>query len=153
MTLILVDELASLTAYITNKDARRRIAAALSLLLSQGRAVGVLVGAAVQDPRKETVPFRDLFPLRIGLRMTEAGQVPLALGEAADALGARCEQIPRSLPGIGYVTIEGTAEPVRVRFSYISDTAIGGIVQTYAPGTPPAELRLVTPTDTPDVAA
>ena len=40
LVLVLVDELASLTAYVTDRDAKRRIAAALSLLLSQGRAVG-----------------------------------------------------------------------------------------------------------------
>jgi hypothetical protein len=39
---VVIDELAALTAYCTDRDAKRRVEAALSLLLSQGRAVGVL---------------------------------------------------------------------------------------------------------------
>jgi S-DNA-T family DNA segregation ATPase FtsK/SpoIIIE len=58
---VIIDELAALTAYCTDRDARRRIAAALSLLLSQGRAVGITLVGTLQDPRKEVLPFRDLF--------------------------------------------------------------------------------------------
>jgi S-DNA-T family DNA segregation ATPase FtsK/SpoIIIE len=47
-----------LTAYVVDRDAKKRIAAALALLLSQGRAVGITVVAAVQDPRKEVVDLR-----------------------------------------------------------------------------------------------
>jgi S-DNA-T family DNA segregation ATPase FtsK/SpoIIIE len=65
---VVVDELAALTAYCTDRDAKRRFEAALSLLLSQGRAVGFYVIAALQDPRKEVVAFRDLFTTRIALR-------------------------------------------------------------------------------------
>ena len=56
--MLIVDELAALTAWTIDREAKRRIAAALGLLLSQGRAVGVVVIGAVQDPRKEvlTVP-------------------------------------------------------------------------------------------------
>jgi S-DNA-T family DNA segregation ATPase FtsK/SpoIIIE len=71
LIVVVVDELASLTAY-AERDDRRRIGAALSLLLSQGRAVGVVVVAALQDPRKEVLPFRDLFPTRIALALVEA---------------------------------------------------------------------------------
>jgi DNA segregation ATPase FtsK/SpoIIIE, S-DNA-T family len=53
LIVVVVDELASLTAYVTDRDAKRRIAAALSLLLSQGRAVGVTVVGAVQDPARK----------------------------------------------------------------------------------------------------
>jgi DNA segregation ATPase FtsK/SpoIIIE, S-DNA-T family len=40
---VVVDEIASLTVYVVDRDAKGWIAAALSLLLSQGRAVGVSV--------------------------------------------------------------------------------------------------------------
>ena len=56
LVVVLVDELASLTAYVTDRDLRRRIGQALSLLLSKGRAVGVLVVAAVQDPARTCSP-------------------------------------------------------------------------------------------------
>jgi DNA segregation ATPase FtsK/SpoIIIE, S-DNA-T family len=65
LIVVMVDELASLTAYLTDREAKKRISAALSLLLSQGRAVGVLVVAVLQDPRKDVLPARDLFPTRI----------------------------------------------------------------------------------------
>ena len=35
-----------------------------------------------------------------------------------------CDQISDSLPGIGYVTVDGIAEPVRVRFSHVTDDYI-----------------------------
>lgn len=133
LIVIVVDELASLTAYVQDRDAKKRIAAALSLLLSQGRAVGVTVVGAVQDPRKEILGVRDLFPTRIALRLSEADQVGLVLGAGARDRGARCDQIPEYLPGVGYVGIDGIAEPVRVRFPYITDDDIAALVDAYTP--------------------
>lgn len=132
LIVLLVDELASLTAYVADRDAKRRIGSALALLLSQGRAVGISVVAAVQDPRKEVVTVRDLFPTRIALRLSEADQVALVLGAGARDRGARCDDIPESRPGIGYVGIDGVAEPVRVRFSHITDAAIASLVARYS---------------------
>ncbi len=94
---VVVDELAALTAY-AERDDRRRINAALSLLLSQGRAVGVVVVAALQDPRKETLPFRDLFPTRIALAFAEAEQTDLVLGPRAPGCGGRTARASRSPP-------------------------------------------------------
>ncbi|HSE71084.1 MAG TPA: FtsK/SpoIIIE domain-containing protein [Nocardioidaceae bacterium] len=133
LVVVVVDELASLTAYVTDRDAKRRIAAALSLLLSQGRAVGVTVVGAVQDPRKDIVAMRDLFPTRIALRLSEAEQVALVLGSGARDRGARCDAIPESLPGVGYVGIDGVAEPVRVRFSHITDAHIDALAADHDP--------------------
>jgi DNA segregation ATPase FtsK/SpoIIIE, S-DNA-T family len=62
LILIVIDELASLTAYVNDNKMRARLANALNLLLSQGRAVGITVLAAIQDPLKETLPNRGLFP-------------------------------------------------------------------------------------------
>jgi S-DNA-T family DNA segregation ATPase FtsK/SpoIIIE len=138
LLLVVVDEVASLTGYVTDRDAKRRIGAALSLLLSQGRAVGVLVVGAVQDPRKETLTVRDLFPTRVLLRVTEPDQVGLVLGTSARDRGARAELIPDTLPGVGYVGIDGLPEPVRVRFSHHTDTDITALVARYAAAQPPA---------------
>jgi S-DNA-T family DNA segregation ATPase FtsK/SpoIIIE len=128
---IVIDELAALTAY-TDRKVKERIREALGLLLSQGRAVGVHVVAALQDPRKEVLPFRDLFPTRIGLRLTEKEQVDMVLGDGARNRGALCDQIAETTPGIGYVALDGVREPVRVRFSYLTDTDIGELVRDYA---------------------
>lgn len=132
LIVLVIDELASLTAYATDRDAKKRIATALSLLLSQGRAVGVSVIGALQDPRKEVLPFRDLFPTRIALRLAEAEQVAFVLGNGARDRGARCDQIPETLPGVGYVALDGVAEPVRVRFAHITDHDIAGLAGRYA---------------------
>jgi S-DNA-T family DNA segregation ATPase FtsK/SpoIIIE len=132
LIVILIDELAALTAYITDRKVKERIREALGLLLSQGRAVGVHVIAALQDPRKEVLPFRDLFPTRIGLRLTEKEQVDMVLGDGARNRGALCDQIPETAPGIGYVALDGVREPVRVRFSYLTDHDITQLVHDYA---------------------
>jgi len=121
LILIVIDELASLSAYVSDRDAKRRIRSALSMLLSQGRAVGVSVLAALQDPRKDVLPFRDLFPARIALRLTEREQVDMVLGEGYRARGARCDRIPTGLPGVAYVVEDGVPEPARIRFAYLSD--------------------------------
>ncbi|WP_375430164.1 FtsK/SpoIIIE domain-containing protein [uncultured Friedmanniella sp.] len=142
---LVVDELAALTAYVSDRELKRRIGNALGLLLSQGRAVGVTVVAAVQDPRKETIPARDLSPTRIALRLNEAEQVHLVLGPGARDRGARCDLIPDTQPGIGYVTVDGIAEPVRVRFSHLTDDHITDLVQPPAlqpPALQPAAVQL-----------
>jgi S-DNA-T family DNA segregation ATPase FtsK/SpoIIIE len=135
LIVVVVDELASLTAY-AERDDKRRISAALSLLLSQGRAVGVVVVAALQDPRKEVLPFRDLFPTRIALALVEAEQTDLVLGRGARVRGADCSRIPLTTPGIGWVWCDGEAEPAWVRAGWVSDDDIAAMVEAFTPGTP-----------------
>lgn len=131
LLVLVVDELAALTAYLGDRKLKERIRTALPLLLSQGRAVGVHVLAAIQDPRKEVLPFRDLFPTRIGLRLSEASQVDLVLGDGMRERGALCDRIPQTMPGIGYVVLDGDPTPVRVRFSYLDDDDITDLARTY----------------------
>ncbi|HEX6970211.1 MAG TPA: FtsK/SpoIIIE domain-containing protein [Micromonosporaceae bacterium] len=131
LIVVVIDELANLTAYLTDRQLRDRIKAALGVLLTQGRAVGVHVVAAIQDPRKEVLPFRDLFPTRIGLRLTEEAQVDMVLGEGMRDRGALCDRIPQSLPGVGYVVLDGDPTPMRVRFSYLTDDDIRDLAHTY----------------------
>jgi S-DNA-T family DNA segregation ATPase FtsK/SpoIIIE len=131
LIVIVIDELAALTGYLADRKLKERIRASLGVLLSQGRAVGVHVLAAIQDPRKEVLPFRDLFPTRIGLRLTEASQVDLVLGDGMRDRGALCDRIPQSLPGVGYVVLDGDPTPVRVRFSYLDDHHIRDLARTY----------------------
>jgi S-DNA-T family DNA segregation ATPase FtsK/SpoIIIE len=137
LILVIVDEMAALTAYCGDRDLKKRAEAALQLLLSQGRAPGVLVVAAVQDPGKDVIGFRDLFPSRIALRLLEDVQVDMVLGRSARQRGAECDRIPASLPGVGYVTLEGVREPVRVRAAYVSDGDLARMVEDYRPGMTP----------------
>lgn len=133
LVVVLVDELAALTAYVGDRNLKKRADAALQLLLSQGRAAGVLVVAALQDPGKDVLPYRDLFPARVALRLLEDTQVDMVLGRSARHRGAECDRIPPSLPGIGYVVLEGVREPVRVRAAYVDDADLAGMVRDYAP--------------------
>jgi DNA segregation ATPase FtsK/SpoIIIE, S-DNA-T family len=134
LIVVVVDELASLTAY-SERDDRRRINAALPRLISKGRAVGLVVVAALQDPRKEVVQFRDLFPTRIALAMVEPEQTDFVLGKGARQRGADCSRIPLTTPGIGWVWCDGDNEPVRVRAGWVTDDDITAMVAAYTPGT------------------
>src|SRR6202008_2246158 len=91
LILIVIDELANLTSYLTDRHLKDRIKAALSVLLSQGRAVAVHVLACLRDPRKEVLPFRNLFPTRIALRLSEDTEVDLVLNDGTRDRGALCD--------------------------------------------------------------
>ena len=91
---IVIDELAALIAYSPDRDLIRRAEAALSVILSQGRAVGYRVFAFLQDPRKETVRMRHLFTQAIGLRLRDREEVTMVLGDGALRHGAHCHKIP-----------------------------------------------------------
>ena len=110
----------------------------MGLLLSQGRAVGVSVIAAVQDPSKDVLPIRQLFSIRVGLRMTESTQTTMVLGAAAREAGAVCDHIPTSTPGVAYVCEDGDAEPVRVRAFHVTDPTSTTSPPTSHPTSPSA---------------
>jgi len=131
LIVLIIDELANLTAYLTDRHLKDRIKAALGIVLSQGRAVGVHVVAAIQDPRKEVLPARGLFPTRIGLRLSEPAEVDMVLGDGMRDRGALCDRIPQTTPGVGYVVLEGDPTPMRVRFTYLDDDVIRDMARTY----------------------
>jgi S-DNA-T family DNA segregation ATPase FtsK/SpoIIIE len=126
-TVIVVDEVAFLTAYQADRKLRERTLAALATLTTQGRAVGYCVVAALQDPRKEVLNIRNLFPDKIALRLDEPSQVDMVLGDGARDRGARCDEIssdPATGAGVGYVRLEASPDPVRVRAAFVSDDDI-----------------------------
>ncbi|MEU8271284.1 FtsK/SpoIIIE domain-containing protein [Sphaerisporangium sp. NPDC049002] len=133
--LVVVDEVAFLTAYQTDRKLKERISAALATLTTQGRAVGVGVLAALQDPRKEILSIRNLFPDKIALRLDEPTQVDLVLGDGARDRGALADQIssyPTRGAGVGYVRLESSPEPVRVRAAFVSDSDIRAMASEFA---------------------
>ena len=117
---IVIDELATLSAF-AERTVVRRIEHALGLLLTQGRAVGITVIAAVQDPGKDVVSWRDLFPTRIAMRLDNPIQVDMVLGDGARERGARADHISELTPGVAYVRVEGSREVRRVRAAYLTD--------------------------------
>ncbi|PSK99296.1 S-DNA-T family DNA segregation ATPase FtsK/SpoIIIE [Murinocardiopsis flavida] len=124
---VVVDEVAFLTAYHPDRDVRRRAENAIATLTSQGRSVGVCVLAALQDPRKEVMNLRNLFPDKIALRLDEASQVDMVLGEGARERGANAHLIDPYLPGVGFVKLEGSPVPVRVRAAFVTDEDIAAM--------------------------
>jgi S-DNA-T family DNA segregation ATPase FtsK/SpoIIIE len=102
LILVVIDEVATLTAYQPDAKLRTRMARSVGLLLSQGRGPGVSVLAALQDPRKEVLGLRDLFPTRVALQLDEADQVDMVLGPGARDQGALCDKIPDSTRGVAY---------------------------------------------------
>jgi len=123
LVVVVIDELAALVAYGTDKDLIRRGEQALSTLLTIGRAPGWFVYAFVQDPRKETIRMRHLFTQAIGLRLRERDEACMVLGDQAVKAGALCHQISRSTPGVGFVVGED-GRPVRFRAAHVSDEEI-----------------------------
>ena len=109
----------------------RRIDQALGILLTQGRACGITVLAAVQDPGKDVVAWRDLFPTRIALRLDNPIQVDMVLGEGARDLGATADHISELTPGVAFVRTEGTRALRRVRSAYLTDEDIAGLASSH----------------------
>jgi len=139
---VMIDELAALTAYCPERDLQRRAEVALSLLCSQGRAPGFMVFACLQDPRKEVIPARGLFTQMVGLRLKDMSETAMVLGEVAVESGAHCHRITRDVPGTAYVLPEDGTHPIRVRAGYASDEAIRAVADEYAA---PARFEIVVP--------
>ena len=127
LVVIIIDELGYVSAMVTDKKLKERAEKAIATILALGRAVGYSLVGAAQDPRKETVGFRDLFPFRVALGLP-APMVDLVLGDGMHEAGALCEQIPlgQAGAGCGYVISEENAKPMLVRCAWCSDEAIKG---------------------------
>jgi len=90
------------------------------------------VVSAVQDPGKDVVGWRDLFPTRIAMRLDNPIQVDMVLGDGARDRGARADHISEFTPGVAYIRTLGTRQVQRVRSSYLSDADIDDLVRTAA---------------------
>ncbi|HEX5403519.1 MAG TPA: FtsK/SpoIIIE domain-containing protein [Pseudonocardiaceae bacterium] len=128
------DEIGALTKY-TDRKTREAITERVALLTTQGRALGFTVRGYVQEPTKDTVPVRDLFPRRICLRVAAKSHVGMVLGDQAYERGAWANRIGESEAGVGYVFGEGVREPLRVRAGWVSDETIKELEAFVAGGT------------------
>jgi DNA segregation ATPase FtsK/SpoIIIE, S-DNA-T family len=139
-TVVVVDEVAFLTAYQPDRKLRERIMNALATLTTQGRAVGYCVVAALQDPRKDVLTIRNLFPDRIAMRLDEPEQTDMVLGDGARDRGAACELIstdPAVGAGVAFVRLEADPDPVRVRAGWVTDADIRAMADQCAADTAP----------------
>jgi DNA segregation ATPase FtsK/SpoIIIE, S-DNA-T family len=129
---IVVDEVAALTAWLRDPKVKARASTALGLLLSQGRAAGFFVWAATQLPQKEVLDVvRDLTPRRVSLRTAEPNHADMILGQGARARGALADQISAETPGVCYVAVDGQPEPVRARIAHVTDAEIARVAARY----------------------
>jgi S-DNA-T family DNA segregation ATPase FtsK/SpoIIIE len=134
--LLVVDELADVIAYQTDKNLRDRATRAVQAITSQGRAPGVCVLGLLQDPRKEIIAFRHLFSTRIAMRLDEPAQVDMVLGDGVRKRGAAAHEISEHTPGVAWVKEDGKREPVRARTFHVTDDHLAQLV-TYLTGRPP----------------
>lgn len=150
LEVLLVDELAALTNY----GSREVVRAAEPLLLkalTQYRAVLGRVIGATQEPTKDNIPMRGLFPTKIALRLDSPSYVDMCLGEGMRDMGAFADKIPAYLPGVAYVKKDGRREPLRVRAAYTSDEDIAELVR-FCTSTEAAVIPLRRDTEADNVA-
>jgi hypothetical protein len=131
LNVVVIDELGYLSSLLTDRKLQMRADIAIKTLLMQGRSNGFAVVGAVQDPRKATVEYRDLFPIRIAGGLNEGKMVDLVLGEDMHDKGAFCESLPlgRQGAGVAYVLdIENDNKPRMVRAAWCSDATIKNVL-------------------------
>ncbi|MDN5920756.1 MAG: cell division protein FtsK, partial [Pseudonocardia sp.] len=96
LELVEFDEIGALVRYVGDRKTREAITERIALLTTQGRALGYTVRGYVQEPTKDTVPVRELFPRRICLRVASKSHVGMVLGEHAYDRGAWANRIGES---------------------------------------------------------
>ena len=149
LVLVLIDELAMLTSYLSNqRDLFQRADKALRALLGLGRAPGFVVWGFLQDPRKDTVPQRHMFTQTIALRLREREEVAMVLSDGAVAAGAACHKIPRTTPGVGYALTED-GDVTRVRCAFVPDDMIRALAVHFRA---PVQIPIRLPEPAPDAA-
>ncbi|WP_200940663.1 FtsK/SpoIIIE domain-containing protein [Cellulomonas sp. Leaf334] len=134
---LLIDELAVLTAY-ASRDVVNEASTLLKRILTQGRALGVMVVAFVQDPRKETVGMRELFTQTIALRLASSSETRMVLGDGYGDL-APAHRIDRTMPGAGYVVRDDGAVE-RVRADFWPDDVIRMVAEIYPAPVPSVDV-------------
>ncbi|MCV7056437.1 FtsK/SpoIIIE domain-containing protein [Mycolicibacterium gilvum] len=129
LVVLLIDELAGVTAYMSDATLRKEAAASLSRILTKGRALGIVVAAFLQDPRKEILPMRGLFTQTIALRLRSREEVMMVLGDGM-ADKAPAHRISPDRPGTGYVITED-GHATKVRSDFWSDNQIRSTARQY----------------------
>lgn len=134
--ILMIDEILSIRDGADKKQAAE-IDAALLYLLSKGRSLGMYVIGAIQRGDKAAVgAIRDYFGIRIGLRLSNATETNMVLGEGATDEGARnhlitpaTEANDHKTAGLGWMrTDDGMT---RLRFPFTNDDYIEHVMTEY----------------------
>lgn len=75
----------------------------------------------LQDPRKQVIEFRHLFPVRIAMRLDEPEQVDMVLGDGVRERGAAAHEIGEDTPGVAWAKLDGRRDPDRARAFHSTD--------------------------------
>lgn len=100
---VVIDELGRLS---DDNDCK----ALIKTLVNVGRAPGMSVLGFLQQPTKRTLESRDEWPVKVALKLESRDYVKMLLGRVAYLAGARCDEIPLSMPGVGYLKVEALAD-------------------------------------------
>ncbi|ORA97860.1 cell division protein FtsK [Mycolicibacter minnesotensis] len=131
LVVLIIDELSTLTNYMSDAALKKQANASLNLILSKAAGLGIVVAAFLQDPRKEVLPMRGLFTQTIALRLRSRDEVNMVLGEGT-ADKAPAHRIPPNQPGTGYAIAEDGAV-MKVRAHYWTDDQIRDTASKYQP--------------------
>jgi DNA segregation ATPase FtsK/SpoIIIE, S-DNA-T family len=131
---LIMDELADVIAYQPDNGLRKRANVAVQSILSQGRAPGVCVIGQLQDPRKQIIDCRHLFPVRIAMRLDEPEQVDMVLGDGVRQRGATAHEISEDTPGVAWAKLDGRREPQRARAFHTLDADLDELSDYVAAG-------------------
>jgi len=144
LIVILVDEFASLMVPKSSSKEDKAVAeeakAAATMIVNKGRAVGVVLIGALQNPRKQVVDMRDEFPERVAMRLLSADYTDMMFYRGAARSGIRCDLILRSLPGTGYAWSDDARAIVKVRAAYVDDDEIHALALEYQPPRGPTTI-------------
>lgn len=135
LNVLIIDEMAQITAKQVSTDLTKQIDSALRKLVNMSRASGFPMLGLLQNPTNETNRHRDEFSCFVALELHGGHvRVDMVLGPGMYQLGARCDRIEHvTMAGVGYVVQSGVPEPVRVRCSWVSDEDIRALARDYAP--------------------
>lgn len=133
---LVIDEILSVKDGADRKQAQA-IDDALLYLLSKGRSLGIYVVGAIQRGEKAAVgAIRDYFGIRIGLRLANATETNMVLGEGATDEGAGNHLLTPATEANGYETaglgwMRTDDGMTRLRFPYTNDKEIALIVEEF----------------------
>jgi S-DNA-T family DNA segregation ATPase FtsK/SpoIIIE len=142
LDLIIIDEMAMLTAYGDRSQVREALRL-LAELMTQGRSTLWTVAGFLQEPSKDILEVRELFTTRICLGVTAASHVDMVLGEGARERGALADEIPldEEHAGIGFRIDKRSRLPRRLRIGHTTTADIAELVRLCTPQPPLTVVR------------
>ena len=147
LIVILIDE--ALQLYGAASPEQKKIQAqaqeALDTLLLTGRSAGIMVIAAVQDPRKEFFKSRDHYPERMALALNSKDEAKMALGDEAVSRGAAPWLVSHSTPGRGWYYDDLGHKAIRFQVPPVQADEIRTMSSILEPFTHQQDIKSLTP--------